>query len=77
MAITATLIACECRFLPDGAVRVSATIGLTDDSLGKLESRHVDVTDPTILAGVAATARALAPDVELTLGVPLVVPGDA
>lgn len=75
MAITATLRQTTCVFHDDGTVSATAYVELHDSTLGRMETRPVILTDPALLAGIRQAATALAPATELTLGVPLAVPG--
>lgn len=74
MALSATLRQTTCIFQDDGSVFASAAVELRDSAFGPLGTKHVELTDPQLLAGIKAAAMQLAPATEISLGVPLTLP---
>ncbi len=73
--IRAEFIRGEVRFPVNGSgARMSATIELIDDTLGRLSSRTVEVDDPAIVASVTAYVEQMLPTLTAATGVDVSLP---
>ena len=75
MAIRAEFIRGEVSFPVNGSgARMSATIELIDDTLGRLSSRTIEVDDPAIVASVTAYVEQMLPTLTAATGVDVSLP---
>jgi len=75
MAIRAELIKGEVSFPVNGSgARLSASIELIDDTLGRLVSRTIEVDDPAIVASVTAYVEQMLPTLTASAGLDVTLP---
>jgi len=72
--IRAEFIRGEVSFPVNGGARMSATIELIDDTLGRLSSRTIEVDDPAIVASVTAYVEQMLPTLTAATGVDVSLP---